>query len=398
MARQQLPRQIRKITVPDRRTGKPVTRYQVTTEAGRDPVSGRRRQTRKRFATEREARDHLAKVGTEVASGTYVARSVLTVDTALSEWLNGRHKLRASTIDGYRHMLAPVIAKYGTLPVQKLTKAHVDSLVHELRKGGAPKGKGTARPWGPRSVNLMLNVLAKALDSVIEQGDLVRNVARMVDHLPQERKAPTTLTGTEARTLLRATAGSRLHHAWTLALAGLRRGELCGLRWTDVDLTAGTVTVRSNRVLAGADIVENAPKTKTSGRTLPLTPGQVSALKAARKMQAAEKLALGADYGPGMHVLIDEVGQPMRPDALSAAWKRACKGAGVPTVNIHAARHTTASLMHLDGVPIATIAEWLGHRDASFTMATYAHHQPDGLALASASLSRVVTGSDSEAF
>ena len=105
--RQQLPPQIKKIEVVDRSTGKKVVRYQVTVDAGRDPETGRRRQIRRRFTSEKDARAELASVQGGVSTGTYVHSSKLTVDQACEEWLTSKHSLKPSTLRGHRVSLQP---------------------------------------------------------------------------------------------------------------------------------------------------------------------------------------------------------------------------------------------------------------------------------------------------
>ena len=143
--------------------------------------------------------------------------------------------------------------------------------------------------------------------------------------------------------------------------------------------------------------VENDPKSATSRRTLPLPDRLVSVLKAAKARQSAERLALGAAYRSGAYVVSNEIGDPYSPAVLSRYWRGAVKAAGVWHIKLHAARHTCATLMHLQGVPVAVIAAWIGHKDASLTMRLYAHSQDDALKAAGESLNRVVTTRDTEA-
>lgn len=128
MSRRQLPPQITKIEVKDRTTGKPVVRYQVTVDAGRDLETGKRRQVRRRFATEAAARAELAAVQAGVNAGTYVHASKLTVDQACGAWLASKHSLKPSTLAGHRVSLGPLRDELGHVEVQKLTKADLDIL------------------------------------------------------------------------------------------------------------------------------------------------------------------------------------------------------------------------------------------------------------------------------
>jgi integrase len=132
MSRQQLPPQIKKVTVADRKTGKPVVRYQVTVDAGTNPASGKRQQVRRRYATERLARDSLAEIQNGVTTGTFVSRSTLTVEQACADWLAGRHSIRPTTRAAYEHALEPLRDRHGDLPVQKLTKGELDVLPRQV--------------------------------------------------------------------------------------------------------------------------------------------------------------------------------------------------------------------------------------------------------------------------
>jgi integrase len=221
------------------------------------------------------------------------------------------------------------------------------------------------------------------------QGLIARNVAEHVTHVTTQHRSIDTYTEAEVQTLLAAIATDRLGHAWELALSGLRRGEIAGLRWADVDLKAKALTVANNRVSAGGITVENDPKSETSRRTLPLPDRLVSVLKAAKARQAAERLALGgSDWS---YVVSNEAGAPYSPAVLSRYWRDAVKAAGIRHIELHAARYTCATLMHLQGVPVAVIAAWIGHKDSTLTMKLHVHSQTDALRAAGATLDRVVT-------
>ncbi|WP_324194229.1 site-specific integrase [Nocardia terpenica] len=390
--RQQLPPQIEKITLKDGSI-----RYQVTAEAGTDPETGKRKQTRKRYHTEKEARDALAEVSNAVAKGTYVPSSALTVEQACADWLAGK-RIRQTTMTSYKHALAPLRDRHGTLAVQKLSKRMVDDLVTDLLAGKVTKGKGRNRkPWSAETVNSMIDRIEAVLDSLMDQGKVVRNVAALVDRMPEPDREMQTYTEAEVRKLLAAADKDRNGHAWHLALSGLRRGEICGLRWSDVDLTVGTLKIANNRVSANGKATDGDPKSKKSARTLPLTPTLKQTLKAAHKRQAQEKLALGEAYGAGTYVVCNEAGEPYHPDTISDYWDRITKAAKVRRIRLHDARHTCGTIMHLQGVPIAVISAWLGHSDNAFTMRTYVHSQDDALTSAAATLEAVVTTRDNMA-
>jgi integrase len=206
----------------------------------------------------------------------------------------------------------------------------------------------------------------------------------------------TTFTEPEVRRLLKHVENDRLGHAWHLALAGLRRGEIGGLRWSDVklddDRDAGTLTIAHNRVSVGGQVHDTDPKTERSARTLPLTPALAKALSRAKAIQASERLRLGPHYrGDGEQVVVDDHGRQYHPDTLSDFWRELCTDAKVRQIRLHDARHSCASIMHAQGVPIAAISAWLGHADPAFTLRTYVHAQNDALNAAAATLQGVVT-------
>lgn len=390
-ARQQLPPQIKKIQVVDRSTGKMVVRYQVTVDAGHDPETGRRRQVRRRFTTEKDARAELASIQGGVTAGTYVHASKLTVDAACEGWLASKHSLKPSTLRGHKATLQPLRDAYGDVEVQKLTKAHIDTLIGRLRRGEVEDRKA----WSPRTCNYLLSLTTAVLDDHVKQGHVVRNVAALVDRVAGDPKKYRTLTDAEMFRILDHDGRDR--HLWTLALYGLRRGEIAGLRWEHVDLMAKTVSIVENRVVLGKQHVgSGTPKSRASRRTLPLPDDAVQVLKAARQKQREERMRFGAGYGGGDYVCSDEMGNPLHPDAITSRWQKQLGDMGIGYVRLHDARHSCATLMHLRGTPIAVIAAWLGHASAAFTMATYAHSQDEALKAAANSFGRVVTTGDTD--
>ena len=140
-------------------------------------------------------------------------------------------------------------------------------------------------------------------------------------------------------------------------------------------------------------MVENEPKTKASRRTLPLDEGLLAVLRRASARYAQEKLALGAAHADTGYVACTEAGNPYTPGALTHLWHKIAKTAGVRPIRLHDARHSCGTALHLRGVPLAVIAAWLGHANASITAKIYAHSQDDALAAAGKSLGGVVTAS-----
>jgi integrase len=208
----------------------------------------------------------------------------------------------------------------------------LDKLLIALRDGGTTTAKGKPRrAWSARSLNKAVDAWRGVLAYGVECRELSHNVAASMKKVPRVRREMATYTPDEIGRLLRAADKDRNGHLWYLALSGLRRGEVAGLRWADVDLDAGTVTIARNRVQAGAgNVVENEPKTLSSCRTLPLDEGLIAVLKSASARLAQGRLALGAAHADSGYVAVTEAGEPYTPDTLTRMWHKMAKVPGDP--------------------------------------------------------------------
>ena len=393
MSRRQLPPQIRKVDVLDRKSGKTVVRYELRSDGGVNPATGQRQQIKRRYTTEKQARDALAEIGQQATTDTFVPRRAVTLEELCADWLTSLHGARATTLNGYTYALAPLRERHGSMPVQKLTRPDLDRLLADLRDGGTTTEKGhKRRAWSPRSLNKAVDSWRAVLAYGIERREIARNVAAAMKRVPRAHQEMSTYTSDEIRRVLRAADKNRNGHLWYLALSGLRRAEIAGLRWSDINLDAGTLTVARNRVQAGAgNVVEGDPKTLSSRRTLPLDEGLVGVLKRASARYAQERLALGAAHADSGYVAVNEAGEPYTPDTLTRMWHKLAKSAGVRPIRLHDARHSCGTALHLRGVPLALIAAWLGHADASITARLYVHSQNEALVAAGQSLGAVVS-------
>jgi integrase len=204
-------------------------------------------------------------------------------------------------------------------------------------------------------------------------------------HEPRERE---TWSAAEVHSFLAVADTDRLAACWRLSLYGLRRSEVCGLRWRDVDLQAATLTVREARVLASYEVIIEPPKSRRGLRTLPLDDALVGALKALKARQAAERLAAGPGYERTGYVAADELGRPVHPEWFSDEFHRVSDRAKVRRVRLHEGRHTTNSLMAATGVPDHIRAAWCGHTVA-VNVGTYTHARPEDLAAARDALAAI---------
>ncbi len=356
---------IQRLTHPDGMT----RGYRVTVDVGADPATGQRRQRRSTHRTVKEARAWLAATRVAVDRGTFLERHRTTLSQHLDGWLTGRLNLRPSTRDGYRIALAPWHDQLGAVPLAALTRRQVEDvrdrmLTGELRTGKVRRGE-EPRPLSARTVRLALGTLQMALDAAVRDEVLSRNIVRHVER-PSGAAAPgAAWSADEARRFLAVAATDRLDAAWRLSVVGgLRRGEVCGLRWTSIDLTAATLAITEARVTVRGETLVSKPKTARGARVLPLPAQLIDALRRHHARQAAERLAAGEAYQDSGYVVTDELGAPLRPEVYSDRFARLARAAGVPAIRLHDARHTSVTLKRADGWPDAVTAAWHGHDEA----------------------------------
>jgi integrase len=362
-------------------------RYKFTVDGGRD-ASGRRVQIKKTFERKREAVAELARITAESAQGSYVRPSRETLAAYLDGYLEGATRgLRASTAANYRIALQPAAERLGGRRLQSIAKSDIEALVSWMLASGRKRGGKPGTGLSPRSVRLTLGRLKAALDMAVEEGKLARNPAARVRTPELARSERPTWSEDQARAFL--AEPDRLHAAWRLALYGLRRGEVLGLRWADIDFGAGTLTVRQSRISVSYGVRTEAPKSANGERCLPLEPALTSALRALRKVQAEDQLAAGPAYEPGGYIVADELGRPVHPEWFTDEFRRVAARADVPPIRLHDARHTACSLMEKAGVPVSVISKWAGHYSPAFTMATYVHATGDDLRTGADALSKI---------
>jgi integrase len=385
---------IRKITLKNG-----AVRYRLVVDTGRDE-QGRRQQLTRTFDRLKDARGELARIRHETDQGTYVRPSEETLDAYLDGFLKGATRgRRQSTRRNYEDAFRPVRERLGTRKLQSITKADVEALMDWMLTSGRKRGGKPGTGLSGRTARLTLSRLTAALEMAQLEGKLVRNVAKLVtppEHTPRERE---TWRKAQVKKFLGKASGDRLHAAWRLSLYGLRRGEVLGLRWSDIDLRAKTLTVNQSRVLVEYRVLIEEPKSRNGKRTLPLDDELVAALTSLRKRQMDESAAAGAAYRAGLsaldwyrdgeYVITDQLGMPVHPEWYSDEFGRLLKRAALPRITLHDSRHTTLTLMEHAGVPISIVSKWAGHYDSAFTQKTYVHASDDDLRQGRAALARI---------
>ena len=353
--------------------------WELRVFVGRDPLTGRRQYVSKTFrGGKREAERELAALvsGAEAMAPT----ADLTVGAVLERWLeHATPNLSPSTVATNRVVLdAHLLPHVGSTPLRKLTPHKVDALYRVLIERGGQNGK----PLAPSTVQRAHNILHRALEQAVRWGWLASNPASRAT--PPSRAA-VEIVPPSPDDLLRVIAVAQATNpdlALFLLLAaatGARRSELVALRWSDLDLDAGTVVIGRGMVIgANGVVVEKDTKTHAA-RKIALDAATVTALVAHRDRARAAAEACGTELPPRAFVFTTAVdgATSWRPDYPSKAFTRVARKAGFATVRLHDLRHFVATRLLSNGVDVRTVAGRLGHKNPNVTLNVYAAFLPE---------------------
>jgi integrase len=350
--------------------------WTVVLDVGADPVTGNRRQKSKGgFRTRKAAEAALRELSTSVDAGRFVERSTKTVGEYLDEWIEVvRPRLRPTTWNSYRQSVAHIKGRIGAVPLQSLAPLEVENLYKQLL---ATRGRN-GRLLNPKTVRGIHVVLRKALADAERLGLVVRNSAAAAKPPVPPKYEHTTWTAEQLAQFLDSIEGERLAAAFVLlATTGMRRGEALGLRWGDVDLAAGRLSIVQTITTVRDKMVMSPPKTARSRRSVSLDPVTVAALREHRRRQNEERLRAGeAWFGIGDLVFTNEVGEPVHPSALSRLFVSSVRRSRLPMIRLHDLRHTYATVALAAGVHPKIVSERLGHATIAVTLDLYSHVTP----------------------
>ena len=275
------------------------------------------------------------------------------------------------------HIKRHIIPRLGSITLAKLSPNDIAKFYADLLSEGETRHK-SGRGLSPKTVRNIAQTLKKALRDGVKFGNIARNVAEGVDLPRYEKPELQAWTNEQLQRFLAHASkeGDYLLPIWyLLGTAPLRRGEVCGLRWSDIDLVEGQAHIRQTRLVVHGVTVDDTPKSKTSRRTVPLGSAAVIALAHLRNAQEAAAEQLGS--WPSDLVLTDLDGQPVDPETLTRRFYSSTKRAGLPQIRLHSMRHTWASWALSEGESIHVVAGFLGHSDPGFTLRTYAPFMPN---------------------
>uniref|UniRef100_A0AAU2JLV1 Tyrosine-type recombinase/integrase n=1 Tax=Streptomyces sp. NBC_00049 TaxID=2903617 RepID=A0AAU2JLV1_9ACTN len=355
-------------------------------------ADGTRKRVRVYGPPRKNAADKLAEKIADSNRGLPVATADSTVGVYLVYWLNSVaiHRLRENTRTRYatciRLYLQPGL---GTKKLSRLTARDVRTFLDRLsttcqccaqaldatQRRCCAIGECCGKRLSPLTVTYVHSVLKSALEHAVREDELPRNVARNVKAAASRPRRFTPLTATEARQFLRAAETDPLHALYELALrTGLRKGELLGLHWEDLDLNTGTAGIRHSlqRTRTGG-LTVLPTKTRASERRIALPTGCVQSLKDHRERQEKGRTASGEGWKERGLVFTTPTGGPLAPANLTRGFFGLLDRAGLRRIRFHDLRHSTATLLLEQGVDLVVIKELLGHAHIGVTAGVYAH-------------------------
>jgi integrase len=379
---------IKKITLAN---GK--TRYRFVVDIGSDPKTGKRKQLTVTKDTKKEAVRELAKIRHQTATGEYIAVDKTTVGEWLDVWYaQATKEVEEATKVTYRNGTRIAREYLGHIRLQMLSEEDVDNMVTYMVTSGRKRGGKPGSGLGLRSVEVARYCLRAALGLAVRRRVVVRNVAeytkipkavRDAAKMAQAERVSKVWGAPEIRMFLAHVSTDRLHAVLLLSLLGLRPEEVCGLRWTDADLSGkGSLSIVNARTMVEHRVIEKPTKSDAGTRALPLPAVALSALKALKAVQAREKLALGEAYSSSGYVAVDEAGKPLTVETLRRHTYKMMDAAGVRRVRLYDARHACLGWMANNGVPDTVVSAWAGHADLGFTKRHYVHSDPESLRVA----------------
>ena len=372
-----------------------------------------------RFRTKKAAGEALTRQLNAELDGIFVEPDKLTVGEYLTaHWLPSiEESVRATTLISYRaHVERHLVPLLGDVPLRRLSPTAINAFNAALRsqprqprrpRRGTKKRPEVSnvleatestvpapKPLSEGTRRHIYVTLVTSLNAAVAQGLLAVNpTTRATAPQRHDTRELHTWSAEQLRTFLDTTREDRLHALWRwYAMTGMRRGEALGLKWADVDFAGARVSIQRSRVIAGAQVLEHPPKTRTGRRAVPLDAVTLATLRTWKARQAAERLAWGPAWVNSDYVFTREDGEPLHPGFVTKRFREAMATTTLPHIRLHDLRHTCATLLLAAGVHAKVVQERLGHATISQTLDIYSHTTPSLHVGAAEQLAAIVDG------
>lgn len=348
------------------------TTWTYVVDAGIGPSGKRTQKTKGGFTTKKAAQVALNEAINALREGVYVEPTRLTVGAFLTaHWLPAiRATVRPSTFSSYEtHVRKYLVPALGNIGLQRLSPPAINAMYADLQLP-----RDGQRRLAPATVRRIHATLHRSLRDAVRWQLTARNAAASAD--PPRAPHPQTIVWNidQLRAFLDFVTDDEMVALWLFyALTGVRRGEALGLRWTDIDLDAGTAAIRQTIIPVDHKLVFGEPKTDKGRRALALDQDTTEALRAHRRQQLHNRMLVGADYDDAGLVFARADGRPWHPELVSRRFARLVQRAGLPHIRLHDLRHTYATLSLTAGIGTRVVSERLGHSTLAVTADIYQH-------------------------
>ena len=345
--------------------------YTVVLNMGIDPTTGKRKQQWISVkGNKKDAEKRLSEMLHQIDTGSFMAPGKTTVAAFLERWMEDyRPNLSPVSYEKYRDIVKKrLIPNLGSIPLTQLKPEHLQKLYTAMQKEGL----------SARTVRYHHAVMHVALKTALEWGLVARNPADAVRTPKIHRNEMQTWDEREMNQFLETARDSQYYAVFYTALfTGMRRSELLGLKWSDVDLVLGQIHVsRSLHRLENGNYIFTEAKSAKSRRTIALPPSASLLLKQHQEKQKLDRAMLGVSWANDDLLFGTLEGKPWSPDRVTRGWEAMAKRAGVKVIRLHDARHTHATLMLTQGIHPKIVQERLGHASIMMTLDVYSHVVP----------------------
>ena len=328
------------------------------------------------FETRKAATEYHNQFMTSIQQGRRRGTTKLRVGEYLvNEWLPKQENiLKASSFATYvRIVNSYLVPHLGNIRLEEVNARRIEQMFNDLLKTGA-RGKSLKAntALSAKTVSDIAGVLHRAFKDAVRWDLIATNPITSAKKPPRRTKEMSAWTPEELNRFINVSSTDRFFAVWHLAAtSGMRRGELLGLTWNDIDFTTGKVTIRKTRIRAGNATIEETPKSRKSQRTFAIDKQTLGVLKKWKTRQGSEHLALGTKVSD--HVVTETDGTLPDPNTFSRRFKALCKKSGLRVIRLHDMRHSYVVAARRAGADLKTISERIGHADPKVTLTVYDH-------------------------
>lgn len=366
-------------------------KWQIILELERDPITGERKRKYKTVSgTKKEAEAKMAELIQRYENnGALIEPKKMRMEELMGQFLNShQHNVATRTADRYRGIInSHLIPDLGHFQVREIKPIHIESYQNKKINSGKINGEGLSAQTVRMHHNLLSSIFKYA-----QRLELVdKNPVKLVPSPKEKMTKSDYLSKEELKELLNYTEGLWIHDFIKVAVAtGMRRGEMLGLEWKDVDLDSKRISVVQALKRTSKGIELSEPKTKSSIRSIAITDSTIKIMKKIKTEQSKRKLKLGKKYDKTYDlVFCEEDGRYCNPNTVTRRFKRVAKAVGLGHYKLHDLRHTMASLLIKIANP-KVVQERLGHSSISMTMDLYSHLSQDIQQKAADDLSKLI--------